>query len=50
VVVDGLDIGRTSFGPREANPPLVVDPDATLSLPIAGKSLEPVFFGTAKIA
>jgi hypothetical protein len=42
VVVDELDIIRTSFMPGEAESPLGVDPNAVLATSIASQSLEPV--------
>ena len=42
VVVDELDIIRTSFMPGEAESPLGVDPNAVLAASIASQSLEPV--------
>jgi hypothetical protein len=40
VVVHHLDLLRVAVLPDEADPILVVDPDAVLPLPIAGKSLK----------
>src|SRR5699024_1708955 len=42
VVVNDLHLLRSGVGPREADPPLVVDPDAVLSGAIALEGLEPV--------
>src|SRR5215213_2492566 len=42
VVVDDLDFLRTLLGPAEANPVLVVDPDAVLSLSVSHERLQPV--------
>jgi hypothetical protein len=40
VVVHHLDSLRFAIPPHEADPILVVDPDAVLSTPLAGKRLE----------
>jgi hypothetical protein len=42
MVVNDLDVLGASSGPAEADPPLVVDPDAVLTLPIAAKGLKPI--------
>src|SRR5690554_4670175 len=42
VVVNDLHLLRSGVGPHEADPPLVVDPDAVLPGPIALQRLEPV--------
>jgi len=42
VVVDEFDIFGTSFGPRETDSPLIVDPDAVLPDPITSQRLQPV--------
>jgi hypothetical protein len=42
VVVNDLHLLRSGVGPHEADPPLVVDPDAVLSDPIALGGLKPV--------
>jgi len=42
VVVDELDIIRTSFMPGEAESPLGVDPNAVLATSIASQPLKPV--------
>jgi hypothetical protein len=42
VVVSDLDVGRSGSSPPEADPPLVVDPDAVLTGPISTESLEPI--------
>jgi hypothetical protein len=44
VVINDLDIdwaGR-SFGPFKANPPLVIDADAVLSLPVTIEGFKPI--------
>jgi hypothetical protein len=43
-IVDNLDVGRTgrSFSPLETHPPLVVDPDAVLPLPVSFQSFKPI--------
>jgi hypothetical protein len=40
VVVDYLDVGCISIRPFETDPPLIVDPDAVLALPIALQPLK----------
>jgi hypothetical protein len=40
VVVHDLDTFRTSVGPGEADPPLVVDPDAVLAPSVALQRLQ----------
>jgi hypothetical protein len=42
VIVSDLDVGRSGSTPAEADPLLVVDPDAVLSRPISPESLEPI--------
>lgn len=42
VVVNDLHLLRSGVGPHEADPPLVVDPDAVLTRSIAFEGLEPV--------
>src|SRR5208282_4390076 len=42
VVVRDLDRRRSFFRPDEANPELVVDPDAVLALAVSFKRFEPV--------
>jgi len=42
VVVDDLDVGRSGVGPGETDPPLLVDPDAVLSGPVAAEGLKAV--------
>jgi len=42
VVVHDLDILRVTVDPAEADPPLVVDPDAVLPCSVAAEPLEPV--------
>src|SRR4051812_23557536 len=42
VVVDDFDVVRIVLSPDEANPPLLVDPDRMLSLPIGLQRFEPV--------
>ncbi|GAA1633772.1 hypothetical protein GCM10009700_21190 [Brevibacterium sanguinis] len=42
VVVNDLHLLRTGAGPHEADPLLVVDPDAVLSGPITLEGLEPI--------
>jgi hypothetical protein len=40
MVVHDFDVVRLVLGPDEANPVLVVDPNAVLALAIAGEGLE----------
>src|SRR3546814_17992820 len=42
VVIDDLHVVRIAAAPAEADTPLVVDPDAVLSLAIAFEQLQPV--------
>jgi hypothetical protein len=44
VVISDLDIDRAgrSFGPFKANPPLVIDADAVLSLAVTIKGFKPI--------
>ena len=42
MVVNDLHLLRTGVGPHEADPPLVVDPDAVLPGPVTLERLEPV--------
>jgi hypothetical protein len=42
VIVRDFNVGRSSGGPGEADPPLIVDSHAVLSRPIAAQSLEPI--------
>ncbi len=42
MVIDDLDFARMAILPHETHPPLVVDPDAVLSLPVRSESFKPV--------
>jgi hypothetical protein len=42
VVVDDFHVRRTIVGPTEADPELIVDPDAVLALPITSQGLQPI--------
>lgn len=42
VVVDYLDVFGASLGPGEADPPLVIDPDAVLASAVALQRFQPV--------
>jgi hypothetical protein len=44
MIIDNLNVDRAwrAFGPLEANPPLVIDADAVLSLPVSLQGLQPV--------
>jgi hypothetical protein len=50
VVVDDLDFVCVSIRPSEADPPLVVDPDAVLSSAIAFEGLEPISWRRHQVA
>jgi len=40
VVIDNLDVVGVSPFPTEANPPLVIDPNAVLAIPSSAEPLE----------
>jgi hypothetical protein len=42
MIIDDLDPFRRAFAPDEADPPLIVDPDTMLTLPVAAQSLKPI--------
>src|SRR4051812_6970018 len=42
VIVHNLDIPRGSLAPFEADPPLIVDPDAVLTAPVAVQSFKTI--------
>lgn len=42
MIIDDLDAFRCTFEPLEADPPLVINPDAVLPLPVAAQNLQPV--------
>jgi hypothetical protein len=42
VVVNDLDVSSPGSSPAEADPPLIIDPDAVLPRPIAAELLEPI--------
>src|ERR1035438_7802745 len=42
MIIDDLDPFRRARAPDEADPPLTVDPDTMLTLPVAAQSLKPV--------
>ena len=42
MIIDDLDPFRRACAPEEADPPLIVDPDTMLTLPVAAQSLKPV--------
>jgi hypothetical protein len=50
MVVDDLDVAGPVVAPREADAPLLVDPDAALSLSIARQRLEAIARKSRKIA
>jgi hypothetical protein len=43
MIIDDLDALCGTLMPVEADSPLVIDPDAVLTLPVATQSLKPVF-------
>src|SRR5690606_26681648 len=49
VVVNDLHLLWSSVGPHEADPPLVVDPDAVLAGPVTLESLKPAAGRNAEI-
>lgn len=49
MIVGDFDVPRAVVSPMKADPPLAVDPDAVLPMPIAGKLFEPVAGRDAKI-
>jgi hypothetical protein len=49
MIVGNLDFVRVAISPDEANPELVVDPDAELTIAIRLQGLEPVAWWYAKI-
>jgi len=42
MVIGDLDIVGVAVFPKEAYPPLIVDPDAPLACSVAGKLLQPI--------
>jgi len=42
MIIDDLDAFRRAFALDEADSPLILDPDAMLTLPVATQSLKPV--------
>jgi hypothetical protein len=42
VIIDDLDVVGIPTGPAEADPPLVVDPDAVLAVPISCQCFETI--------
>lgn len=42
MIVDNFNVKRVSIFPQEANPPLVIDPNAVLPLTISTQRFEPV--------
>jgi hypothetical protein len=49
MVINNLDVVGISRLPSEADPPLFMDPDAELSLPVAPRSFEPVAWRHSQI-
>jgi hypothetical protein len=52
VIIDDLNVGRArrSIVPLEANPPLIVDADGVLALPIAFESFQPIARQSRKVS
>jgi len=49
MIVDNLNINSVGLHPAEANPPLVIDPDAVVPQPVAGEGLKTVSGNRAQI-
>ena len=51
MIIHDLNLARAGrpFGPREANPPLVIDADAVLTLPVAFERFQPVAGQSCKV-
>jgi len=49
MIVSDLDVVSVAFSPPKAHPPLIVDPDAVLSLAILRELLEPVAWRNPQI-
>ncbi len=49
MVIDDLHVAGVVVSPAEADPPLIVDPDAVLALPVACQCLQPVPRGYPEI-
>src|SRR5688572_9942842 len=49
VVVGDLDVGRSGRGPGEANPPLIVDPDAVLTGAVSAQLLQTIPWWHAQV-
>ena len=50
MVIDDLHFESISIAPFEAEPPLVIDPDAVLTRPVASQPFEPVAGKDGQIA
>jgi hypothetical protein len=50
MIIDNLNIVGTVFPPLKANPPLVIDPDAVLPLPIAYERFKPIAGQACQVA
>jgi hypothetical protein len=50
VVIDDFDMRRSSLFPDEAYPPLVIDADRVLPLPISSHRFKPIARGHTQIA
>jgi hypothetical protein len=50
MIVNDLDIPRPIVGPHEADAPLVVDPNAVLTRPIASQHFEAIAWRCCQIA
>jgi hypothetical protein len=49
MIVDNLDIEGFAIPPDKANPPLIIDADAVLALPVPRQSFQPVATQPAQI-
>jgi len=51
MIIDDLNFSRAGrlFGPREANPPLVINADAVLALPVTFERFKPVTRQSCKV-
>jgi hypothetical protein len=48
VIINYFHINRSSLGPSEADPILIVDPHAVLALPIASQRFQAIPLGIAR--
>ena len=49
MVIDNLHIVRIPVAPHEADPPLIVNPNAVLALAVAAQCFQPVASGSGEI-